>query len=196
VRTRCGPALVQALALARLPIAGHVNVGDHYPNGGWSALLHGRLGLVHRRSRGDCIPVSLESYRQRVPHHLVILHNEDATRSLHRASPSMPGRPGPRAPRARVTCILPPLPPRCLTSVWYMQGISRPRAGRPPGILVFVMLDRRAPAAPPAGLAPPPLTYLAPVSARTAHRAVGGHTRMWYVFGDCTLDTELYVVQR
>src|SRR5262249_25082206 len=30
----------------------------------------------------------------------------------------------------------------------------------------------------------------------TAHRAVGGHLRMRYVFGDCTLDTELYVVQR
>src|SRR4029450_4670498 len=42
----------------------------------------------------------------------------------------------------------------------------------------------------------PATDYLAPGSARTAHRTVGGHTRMRYVFGDCTLDTELYVVQR
>src|SRR5262249_17216186 len=72
----------------------------------------GRLGIVHRRGRGDRIPVGLESYRQRVPHHLVILHNEDATRSLHHPSPSMPGRPGPRAPRARVTLHSTPAGPQ------------------------------------------------------------------------------------
>src|SRR5215813_14383643 len=57
------------------------------------------------------------------------------------------------------------------------------------------MLDRRAGCGHDAA-GRPATAHRAPVSTRTAHRAVGGHTRMWYVFGDCTLDTELYVVQR
>jgi hypothetical protein len=38
--------------------------------------------------------------------------------------------------------------------------------------------------------------HLALMSAAMAHRVAGGHIRMRYVFGDCTLDTEIYVVQR
>src|SRR5215510_6587499 len=57
------------------------------------------------------------------------------------------------------------------------------------------MLDRRAGCGHDAA-GRPATAHRAPVSTRTAHRAVGGHLRMRYVFGDCTLDTELYVVQR
>src|ERR1043166_4367458 len=93
-------------------------------------------------------------------------------------------------------CILSLLAPRCLTSVWYIAGIYLTRDWRPVRASGIVMLDQRGLAVATTRLVAPPLICLAPVSACTAHRAVGGHTRMRYVFGDCTLDTELYVVQR
>src|SRR5215813_7974088 len=93
-------------------------------------------------------------------------------------------------------CILPPLPPRCLTAVWSLADISLTCDWRPARAWGIVRCHQRALAAATTRLVAPPLTYLAPVSARTAHRAGGGHLCMRYVFGDCTLDTELYIVQR
>src|SRR5215831_21213293 len=54
-------------------------------------------------------------------------------------------------------CILPPLAPRCLTSVWYMAGIYLTRDWRPARASGIVMLDRHAPAAATTQLIAPPL---------------------------------------